>query len=133
MKSLTRSVAISALSLFLLDQTVGGVHISGGIFTYILAGVLLSVLNTFLRPLLKLVTLPLNIATLGAFTIIINALILYLLTVLVPQISISPFSFNGVTFAGIIIPKIAFNSLFAHIVSATVLSGILTAIRWLIA
>lgn len=43
-----------------------------------MAALLLGVLNTFLRPLLLLLTLPLLIFSLGLFTIVINACLLYL-------------------------------------------------------
>ena len=47
-------------------------------FTGILAAILLSVLNTFLRPLLILLTIPVTILTLGLFLLFINAFMIIL-------------------------------------------------------
>jgi len=52
-----------------------GVRVNG-IFPAILAAALLGICNAVLRPLLIVLTLPLNILTLGLFTFVINALML---------------------------------------------------------
>ena len=52
-----------------------GVRVNG-IFPAILAAALLGICNAVLRPLLIVLTLPLNILTLGLFTFVINALLL---------------------------------------------------------
>lgn len=54
----------------------------------ILAGFILAVLNTIIKPILKLISAPLIILTLGLFTIIINMATLWLLTQFVPEITI---------------------------------------------
>lgn len=55
----------------------------------ILAGFILAVLNTIIRPILKLISAPLIILTLGLFSIVINMATLWLLTQFVPEITIS--------------------------------------------
>lgn len=132
MKSLLQNIGINALSLFLLSQTLEGVKIIGGVPTFIFGGFVLSLMTTILRPLLQLATLPLNILTFGTFSFLINVIILYLLTIFIPQITISPFVFKGVAFLDFVIPKISFNSFFAFVVSAVILSIIVGSIRWLI-
>lgn len=47
-----------------------------GVFSAFFAAAILGILNALLRPLLLLLTLPLNILTLGLFTFVINALML---------------------------------------------------------
>jgi len=44
--------------------------------------VILGVLNAFLRPILLLLTLPLNLLTLGLFTLVVNAIVFWLATVI---------------------------------------------------
>lgn len=48
----------------------------GGFFSAFFAAAILGILNALLRPILLLLTLPLNILTLGLFTFVINALLL---------------------------------------------------------
>jgi putative membrane protein len=47
-----------------------------GLFSAFSAAAILGILNAFLRPVLIILTLPLNILTLGLFTFVINALLL---------------------------------------------------------
>lgn len=132
MKSLLRNTAINAFSLFLLSQILEGVKIADGVSTFIFGGLALSLMAKILRPLLELIALPLNIVTFGTFSFLINVIILYLLTIFIPQITIGPFVFKGLTFLGFVVPKISFNGFFAFVVSALVLSVIMGVIRWLI-
>lgn len=132
MKRLARDVVSNAFSLFILTQLLSGVKISGGFQTFIFGGFFLSLMAFFLRPLLNLVALPFNFLTLGLSSFLVNALILYVLTILVPQISVVPFVFPGFSFGGVIVQEISFNLFFAYVASSVVLSAIIFLIRWLL-
>lgn len=132
MKRLIRGIAINATGLLILTQVFPGVKISGGVQTFIFGGFFLWLLGFFLRPLLNLVALPFNLLTFGVASFFVNAIILYLLTLIVSEISIVPFVFPGFSFAGVIIPKFFLNLFFAYIVSAIILSFTVSAIQWLI-
>jgi len=132
MKSIVRNITIYSSSLFLLTQALSGVKVSGGVTTYIIAGAALSLMFVIVKPILSIITLPLNLVTLGTFSFLINAIILYLLTVLVSGISISPFVFKGFSLVGFVIPSISLNTFFAFIVASFFLSIIVGLISWLI-
>lgn len=132
MKGILKRTVFNAISLFILSQVISGVKISGGIQTLLFAGFVLSLLFILLKPILNIFSLPLNVVTLGLFSFITNAVLLYLLTVFVPNIIISSFTFNGFSFSGFIIPKIQFNTVYAFIVSAALLSLIINFFNWLI-
>src|ERR1700679_2093562 len=64
----------------------------------LIASLLLGLLNAFVRPILLLLALPLLIFTLGLFTLVINALLLYFVGVLMApyfQVDSFGFSFSG--------------------------------------
>lgn len=67
---LTLTVAIVFTS-YLLD----GIHVSG-FLSAVFAAAMLGILNAFFRPIALLLTLPINVLSLGLFTFIINALML---------------------------------------------------------
>lgn len=77
-------------------------HISYGdkVENLLIASFLLGILNAFVRPILMLIALPLLIFTLGLFTLVINALLLCLLTWLLPFFHVDSF---GYAFLGAII------------------------------
>ena len=70
-------VLVSAVALWAADYFLTGFAVMGGITGYLIAGLVLGALNTFIRPVLKLLALPLILVTLGLFTFVINAVILW--------------------------------------------------------
>jgi len=69
----------------------------------LIASLVLGILNAFVRPILMLIALPLLIFTLGLFTLVINALLLCLLSVLLPFFHVDSF---GYAFLGALIISI---------------------------
>lgn len=132
MKSLIRSTTVNSFALYLISIVLAGVVISGGFTTYLLGGLALSVMNVTVRPVLSILSLPLNLVTLGLFSFFSNAIILYLLTVIVPNIKINAFTFTGFSFAGFVVPDIYFNGLFSYIAAAFALSLFYSYFEWLI-
>ncbi|MBI2032328.1 MAG: phage holin family protein [Candidatus Levybacteria bacterium] len=132
MKSLIRDTAISSLSLFVLPQIVAGFKISEGLGTIVLGGLVFSLMYKILKPIFNIVSLPLNMMTLGLFSFFSNAIILYLLTIILPQIQVQAFTFPGFSRFGFVIPSMSFNTLFAYVISAGILSLLIEFIKWLI-
>ena len=78
MKLLVRWV-IAALALFVAAWLVPGITVDGdGWVVYAVMAVILGLVNAIVRPLLKLLTCPLILLTLGLFVLVINALTLLL-------------------------------------------------------
>ncbi|MCX5838869.1 MAG: phage holin family protein, partial [Deltaproteobacteria bacterium] len=67
-----------------------GIRVNG-VFPALLAAALLGILNAFFRPLLILLTLPVNILTLGLFTFVINALMLMIVSAVIPGFDVRGF------------------------------------------
>jgi putative membrane protein len=67
-----------------------GVTLTGFVPALILA-VVLGAINAFVKPILLLITLPINILTLGLFTFVINALLIMLAASIVAGFSVSSF------------------------------------------
>ena len=132
MKGILRNTVINAISLAVLDQVIPGVTIIGGLKTYVIAGFILSLLLLIIKPILNILSLPLNMVTLGLFSFLTNSIILYLLTVFVTQVTISKFTFEGFTFAGFVVPVMDFNTFYAFVITAAILSIIIAFFDWLI-
>jgi putative membrane protein len=89
-----KSWIISTLAVLVAAIILGG-HIAYQTPTdLIVASLLLGILNAFVRPILMLLALPLLIFTLGLFTLVINALLLYFVGVLMgPHFHVDSFGF----------------------------------------
>lgn len=74
------------LSAYLID----GIHVSG-FFSAFFAAAAIGMLNLFFRPVLLILTLPINILTLGLFTFIINAMMLKMASGMIPGFSVVGF------------------------------------------
>lgn len=131
MKSLLRSIVVNSLCLFIASQLIAGLIVKGGFLSYMFGGLALALLFMFLKPVLNLLSVPLNVITLGLFSILTNVIIFYLLTVFVPAISISAFLFQGTSYGGFVIPKIFFNTFFAFAMVAFLQSVLTSFIAWL--
>lgn len=97
MKTLIRAIITTILSILVLSWLLPAVSVTNTV-TLILAGVVLAILNTFVRPLLKLLLLPINLITLGLLGWLINVLMIYLAMWLVPGFSIAPIAILGIQF-----------------------------------
>ena len=77
MRNLILRIFSGILGFWLADQFIDKVDV--GIWkTLLLAGLILGLINTFIKPLLKFITLPLRILTLGLFGLVINLAIVWL-------------------------------------------------------
>ena len=131
MKTIIRNIAIYTFALFLLPKIIPGVHLTGGLWTLFVGGILLALMFLILKPILKIISFPVNILTLGLFSIFTNVLILYIFTIFVTGVSITHFSYDSANFSGLVIPKLTFNTFFAYVYTAFVLSFIDTFLSWL--
>jgi putative membrane protein len=62
-----------------------------GLTAIVVASLLIGILNAFIRPVLVFLTLPLTIVTLGGFILVINALLFWLVSNLVPGFHVAGF------------------------------------------
>ncbi len=82
--------ALVALGLWLATVWVRGVYIDGPL-TLILAGVTLGIVNSIVRPIAILMTLPMTIVTLGLFLLVINAGMVALVAWMLPGMHVAGF------------------------------------------
>ena len=96
--TVTGAIAIAA---YLLD----GIHVSGFMAAF-LAAAILGVLNAFFRPIALILTLPINILSLGFFTFVINAAMLKMASSLIPGFDVH--GFWTAIFGSLIVSTVSF-------------------------
>ena len=70
--------AINAIALYVAVQFVAGINFEGSWTGLLWLALIIGLLNALVRPVLKLLTFPLIILTLGLFTVVINTIVLML-------------------------------------------------------
>jgi putative membrane protein len=73
---------INALALFVTTYLVKGIQVTGT-SALLLAAALLGILNALIRPILIILTFPINVLTLGLFTFFINGLMLWMVSFMI--------------------------------------------------
>jgi len=84
------NLIVNGFTLWLVSQIVSGFYIKD-LSSLIVGTVILAIVNTFLKPVLILFSLPISLLTLGLFIFIINALLLELVAFIVPGFTIANF------------------------------------------
>ena len=96
---------ILAVAIGLAAYVVDGIRVSG-ILAALGAAAMLGVLNAFFRPLALILTLPINILSLGLFTFVINAGMLKMASSLIPGFEVH--GFWSAVFGSLLISIISF-------------------------
>lgn len=87
MRLLARFLLI-ALAVWIVAAVVPGVHVREGITSYLVIALIFALVNLLVRPVLKLLSFPLLLLTLGLFLIVINAAMLGLTALLTDRMEI---------------------------------------------
>ncbi len=90
MQGLVIRMLVAMLGLFLASKLIPGVSIHGT-GTFILAAILLGIVNAVVRPIAFVLTLPLTIVTLGLFLLVLNAAMFGLVAALLDNFAVSGF------------------------------------------
>lgn len=90
MKNVLINWLLSAITLVIVSQYVPGFHVASFV-TALVVAVVLGIINAFIKPLITILTLPINILTLGLFSFVINAALLMFVSKLVAGFRIDTF------------------------------------------
>lgn len=82
------SILLNALALLITAYIVPGFNVAN-FQSALLAAIVLGIINTFIKPILLFLTFPLTIVTLGLFIFVVNAIVLFMASAVVPGLTIA--------------------------------------------
>lgn len=85
------TLLINSIAVFLTAKLLDGVEIKS-FFSAIVVAILLALVNTFIKPVIIFLTLPVTILTLGLFILVINAFMLMMVDAFTDGMKIKSFS-----------------------------------------
>lgn len=88
--SVIGNIIITTLVLLVVSYLLPGFQINS-LVTALVVAVVLGILNTFVKPILVFLTLPINLVTFGLFILVINAFLLVLTSKIIAGFAISSF------------------------------------------
>jgi putative membrane protein len=103
--SLVVHFVAEAVAIWVATLLVSGIHVFGGVITYLWIAVLFGVINAILGSILRLFTLPLVVLTLGLFSLIISTAMLALTASLSDKLDID--GFWSAFFAALIVAAVS--------------------------
>jgi putative membrane protein len=83
-------LAISTVAVIFASRLLNGIHVDNYTTAFIVA-IVMSLLNTFVKPVLQFLSIPITILTLGLFYFVVNVAIVYLAAYFVDGFSVSGF------------------------------------------
>lgn len=84
------NLIVNGLAVYITAHVLPGVSVEN-FLTAVIVSVVLGLVNTFIKPILFILTLPATLLTLGLFTFVINVLMVYLVTTFVPGFHVDSF------------------------------------------
>jgi putative membrane protein len=82
-------IGAGILGIWLATQFVPGVEFIGPVKSLLIAGTILGLINFFIKPILKVITLPLRILILGLFSLVINMGMIWVVDILFVELVIT--------------------------------------------
>jgi len=125
MKKILKYTLLITFSLITANQIWQNIYFQNIPGTIVKVAFILSIFEIVLKPIIKILLLPINILTLGTFRIIINTFGLYLVTFLFSDFQIENINSPAFSFFGLQIPEFHFANFFAYLVTSFTISFIL--------
>jgi len=82
---------VNALALLVVANVVPGFTVAS-LYVALIAAIILGLLNAVVKPILLILTLPINIVTLGLFTFVVNGVVIYLASTIVKGFDVATLS-----------------------------------------
>lgn len=105
MKYIVRIFLFHVFALWLTSNIFPGMALTGNWQTILIAGFILSILMLIIKPILHILFIPINLITFGLLSWTINVIVLFLLTVILPDVQIIPWVSPKIDWQGFIIPS----------------------------
>lgn len=132
MRFIIKRFVIAGIVLFLTSYLFSGLIISGGVATYAIGAVLLSLGLFILSPIVSIITLPLKIITFGISNSLTFGLVLLIITYLDKNIQVVPFVLKSMTILGISIQSFRASGLLEFVLISVTMYLIYKFLEWII-
>ena len=97
---------VTAIAFAIVSYLLPEIKLGGDIVQLLISAAIFGVVNAFIKPIVKLLSFPINFMTLGLFSFVINAGLLLLVAWLSTEIFNAPFSVGGFPGSGLSVDAI---------------------------
>jgi len=107
LKKILIGIILNSVALFAVTKLLTDIQYTGGFMFFLIAGTIIGVLNTFIKPLMKLLSFPIVLMTAGLFSFVINVIIFWLTVKVV----------NGIHFSDV---TVTVGSIWTYVIAALI-------------
>ena len=118
MRKTLKRILILSFTLIATNYIWGNLRFDNSLGTILLVALILSIFESTIKPIIKILLLPITIITLGTTRILINTLGMYLAVLLIPCFKLENINIDSFNWQGFNIPNLKFNSFWAFLVSS---------------
>lgn len=131
MRWILRQYLVHLAALLITVYLIPGFSIGNSTQNMLFAAAILALINVFIKPIVKILLLPLNIITLNLFSVVINIGVIVILTKLVTTVTISSWDFSGVNAYGFVIPALKVTYVYSYLIISILITSIVSFLNWL--
>ncbi len=117
-KKTLRSITLFSLSLYLVSLFWGNINFSQSLSILLQASLVLTIFENLIKPILKILLLPITLITLGLVRLFINTLGLYVVEYFITSFQISAINTLPQNWLGLPIPSINLNNFWAYLITS---------------
>lgn len=133
MKTIIKRLIVESVVLYLVIQITTGLEFQNGNTSLLMAGFALMIASLFIRPVINLLLLPLNLLTFGFFRFMANAITLYIVDLVLVEFNIHAFFFKGYPGTLVSLPSVGFpEGPLSYLAFSFLISFVTSIIYWLI-
>jgi putative membrane protein len=96
LRSFVIYLVVVAAAFAITSWLLTGMNVSGGVFSYLWVALIFGLVNAIIGTILRIITLPLTLVTLGLFSIIVNALLLDITDAITSHLTIDHFWWTAI-------------------------------------
>ncbi len=122
MKKILRLILFNSIGVVLLRYVWGGPQYNQTLANILTIGLLLSIFETIIKPVINLLLLPINILTLGLIKVVINTLGLYFVEFIVDNFRVGQINSLSINWEGISISSMQFSGFASYVILSLTLS-----------
>ncbi len=119
MKKFLKYTLLISFSLALQNEIWGNLVFAGHSWTIIKVALILTIFELLLKPIIKILLLPINVLTLGLFRIVINTVGFYLAVFLLSDFQVNSIHISSFIWQGFTVPTLSFIGFWAYVVNST--------------
>lgn len=131
MKKIVKTFLIITISLKITEIVLNNINFENSWQTLLMAGLGLTIFELFLKPVAKILLLPINLITLGTLRWLINVLGLFITTTFINGFILLNYTFPGINWNGIVLPTKSFGIIISYIITALFFNLTTSVLEWL--